>query len=86
MNPNEAWKKVDFVRMARRHARRHVSSGALVKLEEELADTAFVAKRPRSKFLHVRDPVRRETLAFRVGFPVLGAVVAVTFAWLITQV
>ena len=56
-----------------------------VKLEEELADTAFVAKRTL-KFLSVRDPVRRETLAFRVGFPVLGAVVAVTFAWLITQV
>jgi hypothetical protein len=29
-----------------------------------------------------RDP---ETLAYRVGFSVLGAVVAVTFAWLITQ-
>ena len=48
-------------------------------------DTAAVVKRLRPRFLRVRDPVRRETLAFRVGFPVLGAVVAVTFAWLITQ-
>jgi len=57
-----------------------------VKLEEEVADTAAVVKRLRPKFLRVRDPVRRETLVFRVGFPVLAAVVAVTFAWLITHV
>ena len=56
-----------------------------VKLEEEVADTAVMAKRRRQKFLRVRDPVWRETLAVRVGLPLLGAVVAVTFAWLITQ-
>ena len=60
--------------------------GGPVKLEEEVADTAVVVKRLRPKFLRVRDPVWRETLAVRVGLPVLGAVVAVTFAWLITQV
>jgi hypothetical protein len=57
-----------------------------VKFEEEVADTAVVVKRLCPKFLRVRDPVWRETLAVRVGLPVLGAVVAVTFAWLITQV
>jgi hypothetical protein len=57
-----------------------------VKLEEEVADTAIVVKRLRPKFLRVRDPVWRETLAVRVGLPVLGAVVAVTFAWLVTQI
>ena len=60
--------------------------GAYVKLDEEVADTAVVVKRRHPKFLRVRDPVWRETLAVRVGLPVLGAVVAVTFAWLITQV
>jgi hypothetical protein len=44
-----------------------------------------VVKRLRSKFLRVRDPVWRDDVAFRVGFPVLGAVVAVTFVWLINQ-
>jgi hypothetical protein len=44
-----------------------------------------VVKRPRLKLFRLRDPVWREDVGFRVGFPVLGAVVAVTFAWLITQ-
>ena len=44
-----------------------------------------MAERRRPKFLQVRDPAWREDVAFRVGIPVLGAVVAVTFAWLITQ-
>jgi hypothetical protein len=42
-----------------------------------------VVKRSRPKFLRLRDPVWRENAAYRLGFPVLGAVVAVTFAWLI---
>jgi hypothetical protein len=35
--------------------------------------------------LRVHDPVRRDDLAFRVGFPVLGVVLAVAFAWLVIQ-
>ena len=44
-----------------------------------------MVKRRRSKFLHVRNPVWREDIAFRVGIPLLGAVVAAGVAWLITQ-
>jgi hypothetical protein len=42
-----------------------------------------VVKRPRPKFLRLRNPVWREDAAYRLGFPVVGAVVAVTLAWLI---
>jgi hypothetical protein len=45
-----------------------------------------MAERRRPKVLHVRDPEWRRDVAFRAGLPVLGAVVAVTFAWLITQI
>jgi hypothetical protein len=56
-----------------------------VKLDEEIADRTVMVKRRPPKFLHVRDPVWREDIAFRVGIPVLGAVVAAGLAWLITQ-
>jgi hypothetical protein len=45
-----------------------------------------VIKRPRLKLFRLRDPEWRDDVAFRLGFPLLGAVVAVTHAWLITQV
>jgi hypothetical protein len=54
-----------------------------VKLDEEGADKVVVVKRPRPKFWRLRDPVWREDTAYRLGFPMVGAVVAVTFAWLI---
>jgi hypothetical protein len=57
-----------------------------VKLDGEVADTAVVVKRPRSKFFRLRDPEWRGDIAFRLGFPVLGAVAAVTLVWLINQV
>jgi hypothetical protein len=44
-----------------------------------------MAQWPRPKFFRVGDPAWREDIAYRVGIPVLGAVVAVTFAWVITQ-
>jgi hypothetical protein len=56
-----------------------------VKLDDEIADRAVMVKRRRPKFLHLRDPAWREDIALRVGIPVLGAVVASGFAWLITQ-
>jgi hypothetical protein len=56
-----------------------------VRLEEEVADRAVVVERGRPKFLRVRDPEWRRDVAFRVGIPVLGAVVAVTFALFITR-
>ena len=39
----------------------------------------------RPKFFRVGDPPWREDVGYRVGIPVLGAVVAVMLAWLITQ-
>jgi hypothetical protein len=42
------------------------SSVPSVKLEEEVADAAAVVKRLRPKFLRVRGPMRRETLAVRL--------------------
>jgi hypothetical protein len=56
-----------------------------VKLGEKIADRTVMVKRRRPKFLHVRDPVWRTDIAFRVGIPTLGAVVAAGAAWLITQ-
>jgi hypothetical protein len=56
-----------------------------VKLDEEVADKAVMVKRRRPKVLHVRDPEWRRDVAFRAGIPVLGAVVAVMFALLITR-
>jgi hypothetical protein len=47
--------------------------------------SAVVIKRPRPKLFRLRDPEWRDDVAFRLGFPLLGAVVAVTLAWLITQ-
>jgi hypothetical protein len=44
-----------------------------------------MAERRRPRFLQVRDPAWREDVAFRVGIPALGAVVAAGVAWLITQ-
>jgi len=54
-----------------------------VKLDEEVADRAVMAERRRPKFLRARDPVWREDIAFRLGIPVLGTVVAAGVAWLI---
>ena len=42
-------------------------------------------RRSRSKLLRVGDPVWRNDVAFRVGFPVLGSVLAVALVWLISQ-
>jgi hypothetical protein len=44
-----------------------------------------VIKRPRAKLFRLRDPEWRGDVAFRLGFPVLGALAAITLAWLITQ-
>ena len=65
--------------------RRQSSERRYVKTEGEAADTAVVMKRPRLKLFRLRDPEWRDDVAFRLGFPLLGAVVAVALVWLITQ-
>ena len=47
--------------------------------------SAAVVKRHRPKYLRLRDPEWRSDMAVRLGFPVLGAVAAVAFAWLIIK-
>jgi hypothetical protein len=42
-------------------------------------------ERPRPKFLPIRDPWWRQSVAVRVGIPFLGALLAVTLAWLISR-
>lgn len=44
-----------------------------------------MVERRRPRFLRARDPVWREDIAFRLGIPLLGTVVAAGVAWLITQ-
>jgi hypothetical protein len=50
---------------------------------EEVADRGFVDRRPPPKLVRPHKPVSREDAAYRIGFPVLGAVVAVAFTWLL---
>jgi hypothetical protein len=59
-----------------------------IKLWAENVDTAAMASR-RSRFLRapkfflMRSPDWRAAVAVRFGIPILGAVAAVTFAWLV---
>ena len=64
---------------------RQSSERRCVKPDGEVADTAVVIKRPRPRLFRLRDPEWRGDVAFRLGFPVLGALAAITLAWLITQ-
>lgn len=57
----------------------------LVKLDEEAADGAIVVERKRSKFLPLRNSTWRLDVAWRIGLPILGAVVAVALGWLISR-
>jgi hypothetical protein len=57
-----------------------------IKLGGEVADIAAVSKRRRPKLFRLRDPHWRTDIAYRLGFPVLGVVAAVTLAWLINKV
>ena len=47
--------------------------------------SAAVVKRRRPKYFRLRDPEWRSDMAVRLGFPVLGAVAAVAFAWLMIK-
>lgn len=62
-----------------------VRSLGWVKLDGEVADGDVMVKRPSGTLFRLRNPEWRQDLAFRVGFPVLGVVAAVTFAWLVIQ-
>jgi hypothetical protein len=56
-----------------------------LKFDGEAVDKATMVQRRVRQLLRVREPDWRETLAFRVGFPVLGAVVGIAFAWLMIR-
>ena len=58
----------------------------LINLGAKVADASVVFKRRGPRFIRVRDRAWREAVAFRFGFPLLGAVAAVAFAWLIIHV
>jgi hypothetical protein len=55
-----------------------------VKLEEGVVDTGLVPRRRRLK-VSLHDPAWRSDVAFRLGIPIVGIVVAVVFALLITR-
>ena len=51
----------------------------------KMPNTDAVAKRPRPKYLRLRNPEWRWDIFFRLGFPMLGGVAAVAFTWLIIK-
>jgi hypothetical protein len=63
----------------------------VIKLRREAVDTPQMASRRRSKlvrppkFFLMRGPDWRSAVAVRFGLPIVGAVAALTFAWLVTQ-
>jgi hypothetical protein len=60
--------------------------GAPINLDAKVADACVVFKRRGPRFIRFRDPAWREAVAFRFGFPLLGAISAIGFAWVIIHV